>query len=69
MKISKQLITTIILFSNVVLFGCSNEDSSDNSSKGSVIAKPQLDALEKAKKVEGELLKRKEQLDEEEVKY
>lgn len=47
-----------------MIASCSSEND-----KASKIAEPQLKALEKAKNVEKKILKRKKQIDEEEVKY
>lgn len=65
------LLSITLLISCLLLISCSSESNDNNTSKdkGSIIAQPQLDALKKAKNVEKELLKRKKQLDDEEVKY
>ncbi len=61
----KTLLTHIsILAVSLMIASCSSEND-----KASKIAEPQLKALEKAKNVEAELLKRKKQIDDEEVKY
>ena len=55
----KKTIRIHIIFSTLMIFllsGCSNES-------GSTLAKPQIDALNKAKQVEAQLLKNKELLD------
>ncbi len=56
---------TLIIFC-LIIVSCSSENDNGKDSK---IIEPQMKALEKAKNVEKELLKRKEKLDNEEVKY